>query len=114
MASLTDDEVLFIRDYIGATTPPEDYELDDIYTRVGTPIKVAYAILNKRLADFLSVAASYSIVGVYQESSQANIDNLRQLLKDMEDKFPEVVDDGTGIPQGTLRVTRMTRYGRDR
>lgn len=115
MTTLTDTQVATIRDYIGDSEPPDDIELQDIFDRVHTVIGVAYAVLNKRLAVFLSEAASYSIVGVYQESSQSNIDNLRQLLKAMEEKFPSLIDDpllGEGVNIAT--VTRIKRDGRDR
>lgn len=115
MAALTDTQVATIRDYIGVAEPPDDIELQDIYDRVHTVIAVAYAVLNKRLADFLSEAASFSIVGVYQESSQSNIDNLRQLLKHMEENFPSLLEDPTlGEGLSTVVVTRIVRAGRDR
>lgn len=115
MAALTDNQLATIRDYVGVLEPPDDLELQDIYDRVGTVIGVAYAVLNKRLADFLSEAASYSIIGVYQESSQSNIDNLRQLLKSMEEKFPSLVDDPLlGEGANIASVTRLKREGRDR
>lgn len=113
MATLTTDQVKFIRDFIGDSEPPDDFELQEMYDRIGTTIGVAHAVLQKRLGEYLATAASYSIVGVYQESTQANIDNLRQQVKDMEETYPEIIDVAAGNTVG-LGVSRLVRYGRAR
>lgn len=110
--ALSDNDIAYVRDFIGSSEPPDDFTINEIYNRIGTLTGTAYAILNGRLGDYLSTAASYSIVGVYQESTQANIDNLRQLLKDMASQFPEVIDPGAG--GGTVKVSHLVRYGRAR
>lgn len=114
MATLTSNQVAVIRDFIGTSEPPDDFDLQEIYDRVGSLVGTAYAVLSGRLGDYLATAASYSIVGVYQESTQANIDNLRQLLKDMAEQYPEVVDGYEEAGAGSFKIGRLVRYGRDR
>lgn len=114
MSALTEVQIALIRDFIGDSEPPDDFDLQEIFDRVASPIGVAYAVLSKRLGEYLSVAASYSIVGVYQESTQANIDNLRQYLKDMEKKYPFLETQGDASAGSNLTVTRIVRVGRGR
>jgi hypothetical protein len=112
---LTDDQLAEVRDWITDAVPPTDVDLDDIYDRldVPTPAGVAQAILRKRLAAFLSGAASYTIEGVYQESSQANITGLNSLLNDLA----KVVNDEEAVIGGgssRIRVARLVRSGKVR
>jgi hypothetical protein len=112
--ALTDDQIFYIRDWVGNDDPPSDGDLDDMYTRIGSLIGVAHSVLLNRLANFLSEAASYSIIGVYQESSQANIQGLRELIKSIEDNFPSVITDPDALGMLGFGVTRLVRQGRDR
>jgi hypothetical protein len=112
--ALSDDQIFYIRDWIGDANPPGDVLLEDMYTRIGSLIGVAHAVLLNRLANFLSEAASYSIIGVYQESSQANIQALRELIKSIEDNFPGVIEDPDALGSLGFHVTRLVRQGRDR
>lgn len=112
---LTDDQLAEVRDWIGDDVPPTDTDLDDIYDRLELPTAagVAQQVLRKRLSGFLKEAASYTIEGVYQESSQANITGLLSLLNDVEEATNQ--EEGElGGGTGTLRVKRIVRLGRSR
>lgn len=112
---LTDDQLAEVRDWITDAVPPTDTELDDIYDRLAipTPAGVAQAILRKRLAAFLAGAASYTIEGVYQESSQANITGLNSLLNDLQKVVDEEESDIGGGPS-RIKVARIVRPGKVR
>jgi hypothetical protein len=111
---LSDAELAEVRDWVGDTTPPTDLDLDDIYDRldIPTPAGVAYAVLTKRLAGFLTDPASYTIEGVYQESAQANITGLNSLLNDLAKikRQEENAADPTTGPS-TVQVARIVRAG---
>lgn len=114
---LTDTQLADVRAWIGDSEPPTDFDLDDIYDRLAVPTVagVAHQVLTKRLAEYLAEPASYTIEGVYQESSQANITGLLSLLNDLLLEKTTQEEEVDPLASGKiLRVRRIVRNGRAR
>lgn len=78
---LTPVELERVRDQIGDATPPEDYDLDEIFDREGTWQATALVILNRRLAALLEAPAQFTVPGEYSQSTGPNITALQNRIK---------------------------------
>lgn len=99
MAEFTDTDLANIRTIIGDATPPEDADLEEIFTRVESWPGVAHEVLSKRLADLLASPATFSVSGVYSQSTGDNIRALKEAIAQMADAIPGGAPGGIGMSQ---------------
>lgn len=106
MATLTADELANIRDWIGDSEPPDDFDLQTIYDRKTTLTKTVLSVLDKRLATLISGGPlSFTVVGEYSENRAANITALEKLIA-------RVRAEGVGDEDGVIGKVTVGSLGR--
>jgi len=107
---LTDVELAYLRSEIGSTV--DEADLDLRYERLGTAVAVAHEVVRERLATLLSGPSSFSLPGVYSESTndgtiralQAQTDRLQTTLDAVHAPAVDVQQGGAGRIVRTDRV----------
>ena len=79
---MTDDELASVRIVVGDATPPLDYEIEEIFDRVGSVGATIHEVTSKRLADLLASPATFAVPGEYSQSNEANIRAYQKLLEE--------------------------------
>jgi hypothetical protein len=102
---MTDDELFAIRAEIGIAEPPDDGDLDEIFSRVGTVAGTASEVLKGRLAVFMAAPASFAVDGFSQNTS-ANIAALQKRIDSLE-KQHLVQAAGPSSTTGTIQLCRL-------
>lgn len=82
MADLTDDQLTYLHDHLGASADEDD--LQSRYDRLGTLDLVITEVLQRRLADLVSKPASFSVAGEYSQNTGPNIEALTKQLAQFE------------------------------
>lgn len=101
---LTDADRILVRMEIGSAEPPTDGDLDDAFDRLLSWEAVAREVLAIRLADLLASPATFSVSGVYSQSTGDNIRSLQAQLTKLESAIPggpdQVVISSPDVPCG--------------
>lgn len=103
--ALSEAELADIRMEVGATSPPTDDDLEEIYDRRLSVKDTILEVLTKRLADYLANPAQFIVPGEYGQNVAANIDAL-------EKQIERVRSGNFGLAAGAIgRAIPMVRYG---
>lgn len=106
--ALTAAETAYLQSELGSGVDLADMQVR--YDRLGSAKAVALEVIRQRLADALQAPTSFSIPGVYQETTTGNVSALQEQLKRVA---TEADVDGDGIPDsgasGVLQVQKLRR-----
>lgn len=102
---LTDIDRARVRDEIGTSEPPTDFDLDDSYDELGTWQAVALRVLQRRRADLIANPLSFTLTGVLSMSAAANIAGLDAQIRRLE----AAVAVAGGFTIGGTTTGRLTR-----
>lgn len=80
---LEPEDLVWVRNQIGDTTPPTDADLHGRYDIVGDRVLVVKEVLDRRLANLLSDPASFSVPGEYSQDVRDNIAALKAKLSEL-------------------------------
>lgn len=114
---MTEDQLRALRNEIGDMEPPEDWQLEEAYDRLGSVDAVALEVLRKRLREFEADPAKMSLDGIYTHDSTENIKSLSAAVAALEARLaldppgPAVLEEAYGIGSGRL-VRKGGSWGR--
>jgi len=106
--ALSDDDLAWIRDEVGDTTPPTDGDLDDLYDTLGHRTLVALRVLKRRRASLAggSTVDSFTLTGVFSVSQKADLKALDTQIARLEGAYAAesgVPDLDSGVTTGRLQ-----------
>lgn len=101
---LTTNQRYWVRSEIGLDPPPEDYELDAAYDRLGSKAAVAAEVIRQRRADLLSGPLSFAVEG-YSQNAAGNIQALDAQLKSLDAQAEEEL----GVLPLGVRIVQLER-----
>lgn len=71
--ALSPEDLIWVRNQIGDTTPPTDADLNARYDILADRSVVVREVLDRRLANLLATPSSFSVSGEYSQSVTDNI-----------------------------------------
>lgn len=108
--SLTEVDREWVRDEIGVATPPEDFELDDLFTATQSRTLVALRVLRRRYAAAASGANvdSFTLTGVLSVSKKSDLRALDAQINRLQAVY-EAETTGTVVSESGASTTHLTR-----
>lgn len=82
MATLTDDQLVYLHDHLGADADETDAQ--DRYDRLGDLDAVIVEMLKRRISDLSNTPAQFSVSGEYSQNTSENLKALQTKLADFK------------------------------